>query len=175
MMKIALLPLAGLVVLLGFLAVGLQRDPRHVPSPLTGQTVPAFRLPTLSAPGQTVGPEQLRGQVWVLNVWASWCVACRVEHPVVLDLGRSARVPLYGLNYKDAPADAMRWLGLHGNPYLQTLSDMDGRTGIDFGVVGVPETYVIDRHGIIQYKHTGALTPEVVRDQLLPLIGRLRV
>lgn len=174
-MKLALVPLAGFLVLLVFLAAGLQRDPRNLPSPLMGQPVPAFRLPVLATPEKTVVPEQLRGQVWVLNVWASWCVACRVEHPLVQDLARSAGVPLYGLNYKDAPADALRWLGLHGNPYLQTLSDMDGRTGIEFGVYGVPETYVIDRHGVIQYKHTGALTPEVLRDQLLPLIGRLRV
>jgi cytochrome c biogenesis protein CcmG/thiol:disulfide interchange protein DsbE len=173
-MKLALLPLAGLIVLLGFLGAGLQRDPRAVPSPLMGQAVPSFRLPVLAAPDQMVTPEQLRGQVWVLNVWASWCVACRLEHPVVKDLAGAAGVPLYGLNYKDAPADAMRWLGLHGNPYLKSLSDLDGRAGIEFGVYGVPETYVIDRQGLIQYKHTGALTPELLRDTLLPLIGRLR-
>lgn len=166
-------PLAVFVVMLGFLFTGLTLNPRDVPSPLVNQPVPAFNLPTLAAPEQRLSPEQLRGQVWLLNVWASWCVACQLEHPVLVELGKTRQVTLIGLNYKDRRDLALGWLGKHGNPYQATLSDTDGRVGMDFGVYGVPETYVIDREGVIRHKHTGPVTPEVVRDTLLPLMGRL--
>lgn len=168
------LPLALFLVLLGALAAGLRKDPREVPSPLVGRAVPEFRLPTLAAPARTLAPADLQGQVWVLNVWASWCVACRVEHPVWVDLARRADIPLVGFNYKDQPAAATRWLGQFGNPYLQTVTDIDGQAGIELGVYGVPETYVIDRAGVVRYKHTGPVTPELLQGTLLPLIGRLR-
>lgn len=172
-MKRYLLPLAVFLVLLGFLAVGLQRDPREVPSPLVGRPAPAFALPVLGAPDRTVSAADLRGQVWMLNVWASWCGACRLEHPVMVDLARSRVVPIYGLNYKDKPAEAIRWLGHFGNPYQQSLSDADGRVGIDFGVYGVPETFVIDKAGVVRLKLTGPVTPEMLKETILPLIGRL--
>jgi cytochrome c biogenesis protein CcmG, thiol:disulfide interchange protein DsbE len=172
-MKRAWLPLIIFVVLLGFLGMGLTLKPREVPSPLVNKPVPAFRLPTLAAPDQFITPEDLRGQVWMLNVWASWCVACQDEHPVLVEFSKSSKVPLIGLNYKDRRDDALRWLGRYGNPYRRTLSDTDGRVGIDFGVYGVPETFVIDRQGVIRHKHIGAVTPEVLRDTLLPLIGKL--
>lgn len=172
-MKRFVWPLLVFMALVGVLGVGLSRNPREVPSPLVGQPVPSFGLPTLAAPANRVGPEQFRGQVWVLNVWASWCVACQAEHPLLVDLARSRRIALVGLNYKDQRPQALAWLARHGNPYLVTLSDTDGRVGLDFGVYGVPETYVIDRDGVIRHKHTGELTPEVLRRDLLPLIERL--
>ena len=166
-------PLAVFVILLGFLFMGLKLNPRDVPSPLVNRPVPTFNLATLADPQQRVSPEQLRGQVWLLNVWASWCVACQLEHPVLVEMGKSPQVTLIGLNYKDRRDLALGWLDKHGNPYRTTLSDTDGRVGIDFGVYGVPETYVIDRQGVIRHKHTGPVTPEVVRDTLLPLMKKL--
>ena len=172
-MKRYLVPLAVFLVLLGFLAVGLQRDPRAVPSPLIGKPAPSFALPVLGAPERTLSLENMRGKVWLLNVWASWCTACRLEHPLMVELAQSGAVPLYGLNYKDKPADAIRWLGNFGNPYQQSLSDAEGLVGIDFGVYGVPETFVIDKAGVIRLKHTGPVTPEVLKETILPLIGQL--
>jgi cytochrome c biogenesis protein CcmG/thiol:disulfide interchange protein DsbE len=166
--------LGSLVLLLGLLAAGLRLGPRELPSPLIGKPAPAFRLHTLHAPPQVLTSQDLRGQVWILNVWASWCTACREEHPVWVDFARTQRVPLYGLNYKDKPEDALRWLGQFGNPYLQSLTDPDGRTGIDWGVYGVPETFVIDRDGVVRHKQVGPVTPQVLRDTLVPLLQRLR-
>ena len=173
-MKRYLIPLLVFIVMLGFLAVGLKLNPHDVPSPLIDKPAPDFRLPTLAAPGQFISTQDLRGKVWILNVWASWCVACRVEHPVLVDFSRTAAVPIYGLNYKDKRDDAVRWLGNFGNPYLQSLSDTEGLVGIDYGVYGVPETFVIDRAGVIRLKHTGPVTPEVLRDIIMPLVGKLR-
>lgn len=172
-MKRYLIPLAVFLVLLGFLGVGLTLNPREVPSPLINKPAPQFRLPTLAAPGQFVSAQDMRGKVWILNVWASWCVACRVEHPVLVDFAKTSSVPLYGLNYKDKRDDAIRWLNNFGNPYQQSLSDTDGLVGIDFGVYGVPETFVIDKQGVIRLKHTGPVTHETLRDTILPLIGKL--
>jgi cytochrome c biogenesis protein CcmG/thiol:disulfide interchange protein DsbE len=172
-MKRYLLPLAVFVVLLGFLAIGLKHDPREVPSPLINKPAPAFSLPTLAAPDQMIGAKDLRGKVWILNVWASWCVACRVEHPVLVEYSKSAKVPIYGLNYKDKREDALRWLGNFGNPYLQSLSDTEGLVGIDFGVYGVPETFIIDRQGVIRLKQIGPVTPEALRDTILPMLAKL--
>ncbi len=167
------LPLIGLALLVGFLAVGLKLNPREVPSALVNKPLPVFQLNTLAAPEKIMSPQDMRGQVWLLNVWASWCVACQAEHPVLVDFAAKHQVPLIGLNYKDKRDDALRWLGRYGNPYRQSLSDTDGRVGIELGVYGVPETFVIDRDGLIRYKHIGAVTPESLRDTLLPLLGQL--
>ena len=172
-MKRFLLPLALFAGLVGLLAVGLTLKPREVPSPLVGKPAPAFSLPLLHAPDQTLALQDLRGKVWLLNVWASWCVACREEHPVLVDLARSSVVPIYGLNYKDQRADALQWLQRFGNPYRQSMSDTAGLVGIDFGVYGVPETFVIDKAGVIRFKHIGPVTPEVLREKILPLVRQL--
>jgi len=172
-MKRYLLPLLVFVLLAGFLAVGLKRDPREVPSPLIDKPAPAFSLPQLDAPDQQVSPKDLLGQVWLLNVWASWCVACRQEHPLLVEVSKAGQVKLYGLNYKDKREDALGWLQQFGNPYLKSMSDTEGLVGIDYGVYGVPETFVIDKQGVIRYKQIGPVTPEALRDTLLPLVAKL--
>ena len=169
-MRIALI--AAFFALVALLAVGLTRDPRQVPSPLVDKPAPAFELPQLGD-GSRFSPAEMRGKVWLLNVWASWCVSCREEHPVLIDFSRTKRVPLVGLNYKDARDDALKWLARYGDPYQLSVVDRDGRIGIDYGVYGVPETYVIDRAGIIRYKQIGPVTPEVMDKKILPLIGKL--
>ena len=172
-MRRAALPLLAFAVLIAFLAAGLTLRPREVPSPLIGKAAPAFRLPVLDAPGRTLSGQDMRGQVWLLNVWASWCTACRLEHPLVLDAAKSGALRIYGLNYKDAPADAKQWLARYGNPYVSSLSDAEGLVGIDFGVYGVPETFVIDKEGLIRHKVIGPLTSETLRDTILPLVRKL--
>jgi cytochrome c biogenesis protein CcmG, thiol:disulfide interchange protein DsbE len=172
-MKRYLIPLVLFLALAGFLAVGLSLNPREVPSPLLGKPVPTFSLPTLALPEKSMASQDLRGQVWILNVWASWCVACRQEHPVLVDFAKTSKVPLYGLNYKDKREDALRWLRQFGDPYQQSLSDTAGLVGIDLGVYGVPETFVIDRGGVIRYKHTGPITPETLQQIIGPLLGKL--
>lgn len=173
-MKRFLIPLGIFIVLVGFLAIGLKLDPREVPSPLIGKPAPDFRLSLLSDPAKPLSPADLRGQVWLFNVWASWCVSCREEHPVLLDLSKRGIVPIYGMDYKDQPGDAQAVLDRFGNPYVETVVDLDGRTGIDYGVYGVPETYVIDKNGIIRYKHTGPVTPAVLDNKILPLVKELQ-
>jgi cytochrome c biogenesis protein CcmG/thiol:disulfide interchange protein DsbE len=168
-----LVPLGIFLVLVVFLGVGLGLNPRQVPSPLIDRPAPAFVLPQLHAPEKPIGPEALRGQVWLLNVWASWCVSCRQEHPVLIDLAKSGEVPIYGLNYKDQREDALRWLVQWGDPYKLSIMDVKGATGIDYGVYGVPETFVIDKAGVIRYKQIGPLTPEILRDKILPLVRKL--
>ncbi len=168
-----LVPLGIFLVLVVFLGVGLGLNPRQVPSPLIDRPAPAFVLPQLHAPDKPIGPEAMRGQVWLLNVWASWCVSCRQEHPVLIDLAKSGEVPIYGLNYKDQREDALRWLVQWGDPYKLSIMDAKGATGIDYGVYGVPETFVIDKAGIIRYKQIGPLTPEILRDKILPLVRKL--
>ena len=161
---------AALVVLLG---VGLTLNPREVPSPLVGKAAPDFELPLLHAPEKTFSQKDMLGKPWVLNVWASWCPPCLVEHPVVTALAQSGLAPVVGLNYKDRREDALPWLEKHGDPYRFSVQDAAGRIGIDYGVYGVPETYVIDRRGVIRYKHIGPLTPEVSRGKLQPLLKEL--
>jgi cytochrome c biogenesis protein CcmG/thiol:disulfide interchange protein DsbE len=168
------LPLAVFAVLLAFLAIGLTRDPREVPSPLVGKPAPAFTLAQLHAPGKTLGTDDLRGQVWLLNVWASWCVSCRVEHPLLLELSRANIVPVIGLDYKDKPEDGKAWLAQHGDPYRTSIVDADGRVGIDWGVYGVPETFVIDKAGVIRHKHIGPVTADALRQTILPLVRKLQ-
>ena len=190
-MKKFLIPLALFFGLVAFLAVGLKRDPREIPSPLVGKPAPAFSLPTLTG-DQPFSPADYKGQVWLFNVWATWCVACREEHPLLVEFSKTQRVPIIGLSYKEVQAadqtngplsdDAklslarersLRFLQRQGDPYKLSVMDLDGSVGIDYGVYGVPETYVIDREGIIRYKQVGPVTPEILETKLLPLIRQL--
>lgn len=188
-----LVPLLLFFGLVGFLAFGLKLDPREVPSPLIDKPAPQFSLARLDEPARNFALDEMRGQVWLLNVWASWCVACRQEHPVLVDLARRNVVPVVGLNYKEVRGDggldvrnmaldaettlairrARGWLTEHGDPYVLSVLDIDGRIGIDFGVYGVPETFLIDREGVIRYKHIGPITPASLREQILPRIEEL--
>ena len=172
-MKKYLIPLGIFAILMGFLAMGLGLKPREIPSPLINKPAPAFSLPLLDDPQQKLSAQDLRGKVWILNVWASWCVACRIEHPLLVEFAKTASVPIYGLNYKDKREDAQRWLVNFGNPYTRSLSDTEGLVGIDFGVYGVPETFIIDKEGVIRMKQIGPVTPEVLRDDILPLLAKL--
>ena len=167
------LPLAIFLIVLGFLFVGLFRDPREVPSPLIGKPAPQFSLAQLHQPERTLTTADMRGQVWLLNVWASWCVSCRVEHPLLVDLSKANIVPVIGLAYKDKPADGLAWLKANGDPYRLSIVDFDGRVGIDFGVYGVPETFVVDGNGVIRMKHIGPLTPDVLANKIEPLLKKL--
>jgi len=169
-----LIPLLLFVVLVVFLAVGLNRDPHEVPSPLINKPAPAFEIPQLAQANKTFSPESMKGQVWILNVWASWCVACREEHPVLVELANSQQAPVIGLDYKDKREDALAMLAKQGNPYTLSAFDANGRVGIDYGVYGVPETYVIDRAGIIRLKHIGPITPDVLNEKIYPLLSELK-
>ncbi|HEX6792303.1 MAG TPA: DsbE family thiol:disulfide interchange protein [Casimicrobiaceae bacterium] len=168
------LPLAVFAVIVAFLFVGLFRDPREVPSPLIDKPAPAFSLSKLHKPDERLTNADMRGQVWLLNVWASWCVSCRVEHPLLVDLSRANVVPVIGLAYKDKPEDGLAWLASNGDPYRMSIVDRDGRVGIDFGVYGVPETFVIDKQGIIRYKQIGPLTVDALDKTILPLVRQLQ-
>jgi cytochrome c biogenesis protein CcmG/thiol:disulfide interchange protein DsbE len=168
-----LIPLGIFALIVAILGVGLTLDPREVPSPLINKPAPDFNLPQLHNADKTISKKDMLGKVWMLNVWASWCVSCREEHPHILELARSGVVPVIGLNYKDERADGIAWLNRLGNPYQLSAYDHDGRVGIDYGVYGVPETYIIDKAGVIRYKRIGIVTPEVVRDKILPLVKEL--
>ena len=168
-----ILPLGIFLVLVVFLAIGLRLDPREVPSPLIDKPAPTFQAKTLDRPDVTIKREDMLGKVWLLNVWASWCAACREEHPLLVEFSKRGVVPIYGLNYKDKREDGLGWLKRLGNPYTDSLFDPDGRIGIDYGVYGVPETFVIDRQGVIRYKHIGPLTPEALKDKIEPLVKKL--
>ncbi|BBL33818.1 thiol:disulfide interchange protein DsbE [Nitrosomonas stercoris] len=169
-----LLPLGIFLVLVIFLGIGLTLNPRQVPSPLIDKPAPVFQLHQLEDPSKTISSEDNLGKVWMLNVWASWCVACRDEHPVLVELSKLGIVPVYGLNYKDQRDTAMQWLKQFGNPYEVSVVDADGKVGIDYGVYGVPETYVIDKQGVIRYKHIGPVTVQSLTDKILPLINELK-
>jgi cytochrome c biogenesis protein CcmG/thiol:disulfide interchange protein DsbE len=169
-----LVPLAIFVVLAGFLFKGLFLNPREVPSPFINKPAPAFTLSQLAQPEQTFAPQQMQGQVWLLNVWASWCVACRQEHPLLVELAKRKAVPIVGLNYKDKPDEAKGWLAKWGDPYDLSVKDMDGRVGIEYGVYGVPETFLIDKSGVIRFKQIGPITEEVWTKKMLPMIEELR-
>ena len=175
MNKKRLIPLGIFVVLCAFLLVGLWRDPREVPSPLIGKPAPAFTLTQLHEPAKTLGPADLRGQVWLLNVWASWCVSCREEHPLLVELAKAKIAPIIGLDYKDEPAAGMRWLTQNGDPYSASVVDRDGRVGLDWGVYGVPETFVVDKTGTIRYKQIGPITAEALEKKILPMIRALQI
>jgi cytochrome c biogenesis protein CcmG/thiol:disulfide interchange protein DsbE len=164
--------LGGFVALIVLLAVGLRLDPREVPSPLIGKPAPAFQLPLLAAPDKTFSQKDMLGRVWVLNVWASWCAPCLVEHSQITRLA-AGTVPVVGLNYKDAREDALPWLARNGNPFTASVYDGAGRIALDYGVYGVPETYVIDRKGVIRYKRIGPVTPEILKERIEPLLREL--
>jgi cytochrome c biogenesis protein CcmG/thiol:disulfide interchange protein DsbE len=168
-----LIPLAVFVGLGAILWAGLSLDPRRIPSPLVDKPLPSFAVPALQEPKRIVTPESLRGRVYLLNVWASWCVACRQEHPLLMSLAQRKAVPIIGINHKDKREDALGWLAQFGNPYELSIVDADGRLGIDLGVYGVPETFVIDKTGVIRHKYIGPITEDAWTKTLLPLIQRL--
>lgn len=168
------LPLGAFVILLALLYFGLGNDPRNIPSPLVGKAVPTFSLPQLYDSSKKAAPEAMKGKVWMLNVWASWCVSCRAEHAVVSQFVKDSQLEVMGLNYKDESPDAKAWLGQFGNPYSVIAVDVDGRVGIDWGVYGVPESYLIDKKGIIRHKFTGPISQKIVVDTLNPLLEKLR-
>ena len=167
-------PLAIFAVIAAFLGVGLTLNPREIPSPLIGKPVPEFRLEPVK--GRTLGlaSNDLRGEVSIVNVFASWCVECRAEHPLWMQIRSEGGVPLHGLNYKDRPEDAARWLDELGDPYTRTGADLNGRVGIDWGVYGVPETFVVDKRGMIRHKVIGAVTRKTLDEKLLPLVRKLQ-
>ena len=186
-------PLIGFVVLVALLAVGLNLNPRDVPSPLVGKPAPMFTLARLNAPQESFSPKDMLGKVWLLNVWSTWCVSCRQEHPVLVEMAKNPAIALVGLNYKEVRGDgaidsdklsaaaeqklaidrANGWLRKHGDPYALSVLDLDGRVGIDYGVYGVPETYVIDKAGIIRMNHTGPISPAIFSGKILPLVAEL--
>jgi cytochrome c biogenesis protein CcmG/thiol:disulfide interchange protein DsbE len=163
-------PLAIFILLVGFLAVGLRLDPREVPSPLIGKPAPSFEVAQLHDGKLSFSPAEMKGKVWLLNVWASWCVSCREEHPLLVELAKTKIVPIIGLDYKDEPRAGMGWLTQNGDPYTLSVVDRDGRVGIDWGVYGVPETFVVDKAGTIRYKQIGPITAEALEKKILPLV-----
>ena len=169
------IPLVVFLVIAGFLASRLRGgyDPHIIPSVLIGKPAPEFQLPELRNQTKTFSPKQLRGQVWLLNVWGSWCFACRQEHPFLVQLSNAGTVPIYGLDWKDTREAALATLDELGDPYVLNLSDSDGRVAIDYGVTGAPETYLIDKNGVIRYKEVGQLSPEIMHDKILPLVKEL--
>lgn len=172
-MKRFLLPLGIFITLVLFLGIGLRLNPREIPSPFIDKAAPSFKLTQLHDAAKTIAPQDMAGQVWLLNVWASWCVSCRQEHPVLMDLAKQGIVPILGLNYKDTREAGSGWLRQYGNPYQISAFDSDGRVGIDYGVYGVPETFVIDKRGVIRMKHIGPVTQQVIVEKFLPLIKEL--
>ncbi len=193
-MRLALIPLIVFLALVAFLAVGLKRDPHEIPSPLIDRPAPTFVLETVGAEGPRFSPEQMKGQVWLLNVWATWCLPCQQEHPMLMQFAQQGLAPVVGMNYKEIQTDqdeagqtlaastrlsmartkTAAWLKKHGNPYAVTVLDVDGRVGVDYGVYGVPESYVIDKAGLIRYKVVGVLTPEILTETVKPLIEKLQ-
>ncbi|MDH5257865.1 MAG: DsbE family thiol:disulfide interchange protein [Gammaproteobacteria bacterium] len=163
----------GVVILLAFFYRGLQLDPKKLPSALLDKPAPMFNLPQLHDASKTFGPAEMKGKVWLLNVWASWCAACRSEHPLFMQLSRSGDFPIYGLNYKDKPAAGQQWLRELGDPYKVSISDLEGDVGIDFGVYGVPETFLIDKEGVIRYKHVGPISRQDWRETIAPKMKEL--
>lgn len=173
-MKKTLIPLLVFVVLVIFLAIGLTRDPREIPSPLIDKPAPAFTAPVLNGSGMQFSNKDMLGKVWLLNTWASWCVACRQEHPLMMELSKAKILPIIGLDYKDKDELGMQWIERYGNPYDVSMADRDGRIGMDFGVYGVPESFLIDKAGIIRYKQIGPFTETDINNKLLPLVKELQ-
>jgi len=167
------LPLVLFVVLVGFFAKGLFLNPREVPSPFIGRTAPAFTLPLVGDANATFSPADMKGQVWMLNVWAPWCVSCRQEHGFLMQLAQTRVIPIVGLNWKDKDREAASLLARTGSPYVAVPEDLDGRVGIDYGVTGTPETYLIDRAGIVRLKHIGPISPEVWQTRFEPKLKEL--
>lgn len=173
-MKKTLIPLAIFLVLVVFLAIGLTRDPHEIPSPLIGKPAPAFQTQVLNGNGMQFSNKDMLGKVWLLNTWASWCVACREEHPILVEFSKTKTLPIIGLDYKDKDEDGLKWIARYGNPYDASITDHDGRIGIDFGVYGVPESFLIDKQGIIRYKQIGPFTEEIIRTKLIPMVRELQ-
>ncbi len=169
-----LVPLGLFFVLVAFLAIGLTRDPREVPSPLVDKAAPAFKVPQVMVPDKTFSPDEMKGKVWMLNVFASWCVACKDEHPLLVEMQKAQVAPLIGLDYKDKRPDALKFLAQMGDPYDLAAFDGDGRVGIDYGVYGVPETFIIDKKGVIRHKQIGPITPDALQKKILPLLEQLK-
>ncbi len=167
-----LVPL-GFIVLVVFLGIGLKLDPKEIPSPFIGKAAPAFNLASLQDANKMIQPADYKGQVWLLNVWATWCAACRAEHQTLVDIAKQKIVPIVGLNYKDESDLAIRWLKQLGDPYVAVAVDADGRAAIDYGVYGAPETFLIDKKGIIRYKHIGPINPQSWQQKILPLVQQL--
>lgn len=192
-MKKFLIPLALFMGLVVFLAIGLNRDPHEIPSPLVNKAAPDFSLPTMSPDAPAFSPKDMLGKVWLLNVWATWCINCRQEHPVLVRFAKANGVPIVGLSYKEIQAQeepkgakmsadaklawarkrGQAWLRTYGDPYVVSVFDMDGRVGIDYGVYGVPETYVIDKAGMIRFKQIGEVTPDLLDRKILPMLQQL--
>ncbi len=168
------LPLVVFFTLVWFLYQGLFLNPREVPSALIGKPAPQFSLPILHTPGDKFSPASMKGKVWLLNVWGSWCASCRYEHPLLNDLAKNQVVPIVGFNWKDDPIAAKGWLAKYGDPYRLSVSDIDGRVAIDWGVYGAPETFIIDKAGIVREKHTGPIDAKVMNEKLLPIIRDLQ-
>lgn len=173
MNKYLLIPLVLFIGLVAFLLVGLNRDPRELPSPLINKAAPDFQLQQLREPARTFSPKEMRGKVWLLNFWGTWCVACREEHPILVKYSKTGTVPIYGVDYKDDRATALQLLEEEGNPYTVTAFDPEGRTSIDYGVYGAPESYLIDKNGVIRFKQIGPITDEVWNKKILPLANQL--
>jgi len=173
MNKLLLIPLAVFLGLVVFLFVGLGRDPREVPSPLINKPAPDFQLPQLQEPTKVFSTQELRGKVYLLNFWGTWCIACQQEHPLLVEYARTGGVPIYGVDYKDERAAALRWLQQLGNPYAGIAFDAEGRTSIDYGVYGAPETFLIDRNGVIRFKQIGPITRDVWEKKIAPLAKQL--
>jgi len=173
MNRILLIPLVLFIALVAFLLIGLHRDPHEVPSPLINKPAPDFQLPQLQQSIATFSAKEMRGKVWLLNFWGTWCIACREEHPLLVQYAKTGLVPIYGVDYKDDRAAALHWLDEFGNPYVLTAFDVDGRVSIDYGVYGAPESYLIDRNGVIRFKQIGPITEEVWKNKILPLAKQL--
>jgi len=173
MNKLLLVPLALFIALVVFLFVGLGRDPHEVPSPLINKTAPAFQLPQLKEPAKTFSAQEMRGKVWLLNFWGTWCIACREEHPLLVEYARTGLIPIYGVDYKDDRSAGLQWLAEFGDPYAAIAFDVDGRTSIDYGVYGAPETFLIDKHGVIRFKQIGPITRDVWEKKIVPLAREL--
>lgn len=173
-MKKTLIPLVVFGVLVIFLAIGLTRDPSEIPSPLINKPAPTFSAPVLGSTDLQFSNKDMLGKVWLLNTWASWCVACRQEHPLLVELSKAKILPIIGLDYKDKDELGLQWLARYGNPYDVSMADRDGRIGMDFGVYGVPESFLIDKAGIIRYKQIGPFTDADINNKLLPLVKELQ-
>jgi cytochrome c biogenesis protein CcmG/thiol:disulfide interchange protein DsbE len=173
------LPLAVFLGLAALLLAGVLmnsgKDTSAIASPLIGKPVPAFWLPVLGEPGKSITHEQLRGRPYLLNVWGSWCVNCREEHPQILALRKSGRIHVVGYNYKDSPEEARRWLESFGNPYDVIIADEEGRVALDFGIYGAPESYLVDAQGMIRWKHVGPITDDVLRNEMEPVFAQIGV
>jgi cytochrome c biogenesis protein CcmG/thiol:disulfide interchange protein DsbE len=166
-----LVPALGFGALVVFFAIGLTRDPNQLPSPLIGKPAPAFALDSLGDPAWKVASSDFAGRPWLLNVWATWCVGCRQEHEALLAIARERRVPIVGLNWNDDRALALDWLAQLGNPYDTVAFDPEGRTAIDWGVYGAPETFLVDADGRVVRKHVGPITTEIWERDFAPLLG----